>query len=323
VVYLQQNISFSHYLALLTLADACLITILRDGMNLTSHEYVACQHGHFGPLIISEFAGVYGSFGAALRVNPWDRGEVSEAILEALTMSPEDRRYRWRELYAFVCANTAQNYVHNWVSTLDQVHKELAYKMSSRIPPIPVDRVMAAFEGSSKRIFFIDDHDSLYGGQQQQQQHLPTPLPSPAQPRHVDLIARLAANPAHTVYLMSDLPRAALQDFCALPNVGICAENGCFLKYANRSKWEIMLPDQEADLSVWQAKVLEVLEFYTARTPGSVIEQKEISLVWHFLPDHFASVQAAECQNHIQQALGPAYPIHSIVTRDTVEVTPR
>ena len=38
-----KNIPSSQYFALLTLADACLITSLRDGMNLTSHEYVGCQ----------------------------------------------------------------------------------------------------------------------------------------------------------------------------------------------------------------------------------------------------------------------------------------
>jgi trehalose 6-phosphate synthase complex regulatory subunit len=54
VVYLHQDISYSHYLALLTVADALLVTSLRDGMNLTSHEYVVCQEGKHGPLIISE-----------------------------------------------------------------------------------------------------------------------------------------------------------------------------------------------------------------------------------------------------------------------------
>jgi trehalose-6-phosphate synthase len=73
VVYLHQDISFGHYLSLLTMADACLITSLRDGMNLTSHEYVVCQENTHSPLIISEFTGTYGSFGAAaIRINPWD-----------------------------------------------------------------------------------------------------------------------------------------------------------------------------------------------------------------------------------------------------------
>lgn len=106
VVYLQQDISFSHYLALLTIADACLITSVRDGMNLTSHEYVVCQEHNHSPLIISEFTGTYGSFGAALRINPWHYKEVANAINEALTMSTEERIRTHKELFRHVTSNT-------------------------------------------------------------------------------------------------------------------------------------------------------------------------------------------------------------------------
>lgn len=54
IVFLHQDISFSQYLALLTAADTSLITPLRDGMNLTSHEYIVCQENNHGPLILSE-----------------------------------------------------------------------------------------------------------------------------------------------------------------------------------------------------------------------------------------------------------------------------
>lgn len=41
VVFLHvQDITFGQYLALLTVADAFLATSLREGMNLTSHEFV-------------------------------------------------------------------------------------------------------------------------------------------------------------------------------------------------------------------------------------------------------------------------------------------
>jgi trehalose 6-phosphate synthase/phosphatase len=73
VVLIAQDVSFPHYLALLSVANVCLITSLRDGMNLTSHEFVLCQKDrNHGPLIISEFAGTSTTFSAALRVNPWD-----------------------------------------------------------------------------------------------------------------------------------------------------------------------------------------------------------------------------------------------------------
>jgi len=72
IVVRLQNLPTHEYLALLTLADAFLVTSLRDGMNLTSHEYVVCQIGQCHPLILSEFAGTYGSLAGALRINPWD-----------------------------------------------------------------------------------------------------------------------------------------------------------------------------------------------------------------------------------------------------------
>lgn len=54
LVFLRQDITFSQYLALLTVADILLVTSLREGMNLTSHEFVFCQNKNCGPLIISE-----------------------------------------------------------------------------------------------------------------------------------------------------------------------------------------------------------------------------------------------------------------------------
>ena len=36
------------------MADVALVTSLRDGMNLVSYEFVACQNGKKGVLILSE-----------------------------------------------------------------------------------------------------------------------------------------------------------------------------------------------------------------------------------------------------------------------------
>ena len=46
------------------------------------------------PLILSEFAGTYGSLGGAIRVNPWDYKEVAESIKDALEMSEDDKTSR-------------------------------------------------------------------------------------------------------------------------------------------------------------------------------------------------------------------------------------
>ncbi len=58
IQYMYHSVNFTELCALYALADALLITSLRDGMNLVSEEYIACQRQRNGVLIISEFAGV-------------------------------------------------------------------------------------------------------------------------------------------------------------------------------------------------------------------------------------------------------------------------
>ncbi|GAA5817194.1 hypothetical protein MFLAVUS_010737 [Mucor flavus] len=121
IVFLHQDISFAQYLALLTCADACLLTPLRDGMNLTSHEYIVCQRETHNPLILSEFTGTYGSFGASVRVNPWDFRQVGDAIHEALSMSSEEKTDRWNELYKCIETNSAQHFASNMITRLSKI----------------------------------------------------------------------------------------------------------------------------------------------------------------------------------------------------------
>lgn len=72
IVYYNHAMTRDEYFSLLILADICLITSVRDGMNLTSHEYIVCQKERKGSLILSEFTGTAGSLSAAIHINPWD-----------------------------------------------------------------------------------------------------------------------------------------------------------------------------------------------------------------------------------------------------------
>ncbi|KAJ3392625.1 Trehalose-6-P synthase/phosphatase complex subunit [Lobulomyces angularis] len=379
VCYLHQDIDFLNYLALLTVADACLITSLRDGMNLTSHEYIVCQEGKYGPLIISEFAGTYGNFGAALRVNPWDAGEVADAINEAFTMSYEDKLSRWTELYSYVSSNTAQNYVESFVRENQLVHEAIRHKATTSIPLLPLKVVRQAYLcNSGRRIFFLDHDGTIiqsgksstinatldatsirknlsstslsssniarrnlstaslnglsnsssgimrsgsYGHLINMSSNASTFLhPTTLSVR--ELLLRLTADSRNIVYIVSGRKKSDLEEFMDIPMLGLSAENGGFMKYAGESQWEAMFDD--LDMSWWKS-VEEIFEYYTDRTPGSYIEHKELSLVWHYgLADlSFASWQAAECQNHIDQALASTYPIHAMKKKKSVEVSPR
>ncbi|CEP15235.1 hypothetical protein [Parasitella parasitica] len=94
VYHYHHQIQTDDYYALLSTADAALITAVRDGMNTTCSEYVMCQQEKHGSLIVSELTGTAGSMGSALLVNPWDYSSVAKAINDALLMSEEEKLAR-------------------------------------------------------------------------------------------------------------------------------------------------------------------------------------------------------------------------------------
>lgn len=75
-----------------------LVTPLRDGMNLVAKEYVACQIGEPGVLILSPFAGAGGMMHEALLVNPYELDQAADTIHRALTMSLDERELRMTQL---------------------------------------------------------------------------------------------------------------------------------------------------------------------------------------------------------------------------------
>ncbi|KAJ2747236.1 Trehalose-6-P synthase/phosphatase complex subunit [Coemansia sp. BCRC 34301] len=125
VVFFHKDIPYSHYLALLSTADAMVITSLRDGMNLTSHEYVLCQREKMSPPVLSEFVGTYGAFnGGALGVNPMDTKAIAQAIKDALVMGPDEKLARWELLHRQVLTNSATSFVSSFISDIESAHAE-------------------------------------------------------------------------------------------------------------------------------------------------------------------------------------------------------
>src|SRR5690606_13476473 len=72
IVYMRRNLDQKELAALYAVADAALVTPLRDGQNLVAKEYVACKPDGDGALILSEFAGAAAEMGEAIQVNPYD-----------------------------------------------------------------------------------------------------------------------------------------------------------------------------------------------------------------------------------------------------------
>jgi trehalose 6-phosphate synthase len=110
----------------------CLVTPLRDGMNLVAKEYVAAQDPENpGVLVLSRFAGAATEMGEALIVNPHDSAEVAEALQRALQMPLEERKERWSALNETVQKGSARLWCETFLNRLENAGKE---------HPAPADR---------------------------------------------------------------------------------------------------------------------------------------------------------------------------------------
>ncbi len=95
--YLNKGFNRKALVGFLRIADAALVTPLRDGMNLVAKEYVAAQDPENpGVLILSRFAGAAEEMDGALVINPYDTDTVAEAMQRALDMPLEERKERWQ-----------------------------------------------------------------------------------------------------------------------------------------------------------------------------------------------------------------------------------
>lgn len=116
--FLYKSVNFQELVSLYAIADACLVTSTRDGMNLVSYEFISSQQEKHGSLILSEFAGAAQSLGGSIIVNPWDTEEVAEAIYEAVTLSQEERKSNHEKLFRYVTKYTASYWGQSFVQEL-------------------------------------------------------------------------------------------------------------------------------------------------------------------------------------------------------------
>lgn len=116
--YMHKSVPFDELISLYSISDVCLVSSTRDGMNLVSYEYIACQSENKGVLILSEFAGAAQSLNGALIVNPWNIDELSEAIKESLTLPEEKKELNFKKLFSYISKYTSGFWGETFVKEL-------------------------------------------------------------------------------------------------------------------------------------------------------------------------------------------------------------
>ncbi|MCH0629855.1 alpha,alpha-trehalose-phosphate synthase (UDP-forming) [Kocuria palustris] len=116
--YLHKSVPFDELISLYAVSDVCLVSSTRDGMNLVSYEYIACQQEKQGALILSEFAGAAQSLNGAIIVNPWNTEELSDAIKELLTLPEEKKKINFEKLFNYINKYTSGYWGESFVKEL-------------------------------------------------------------------------------------------------------------------------------------------------------------------------------------------------------------
>ncbi|ORX34924.1 trehalose 6-P synthase [Kockovaella imperatae] len=119
--YMHKSVPVNELTAMYALADACLVTSTRDGMNLVAYEYISSQIDRHGSMILSEFAGAAQSLNGSLLINPWDVQSTADAIHVALTLSAQQRHSNWNKLWAYVSKYTSEAWGVSFMNDLNRL----------------------------------------------------------------------------------------------------------------------------------------------------------------------------------------------------------
>ena len=117
--YMHMNFPREEMAAMYAAADVCVVTPLRDGMNLVCKEYIACRSNNDGALILSEFAGAAGELRQAYMINPYDVNGMKQGMVLAANDTVQNKRRRMRAL-------RRQVFTHDIDAWADSFLKDLA-----------------------------------------------------------------------------------------------------------------------------------------------------------------------------------------------------
>lgn len=269
VIYRYNQLSFEELSSMYGAADVGLITPLRDGMNLVAKEFVACKSGE-GVLILSELAGAANEMGEAILVNPMDSDEVAGAILTALTMSPEIQQRNIECLQQRLREYTVIDWMNDFLEQLSEVKAIQQTQDTKSLNASTRESLKRDYQQAGKRLMLLDYDGTLVPYSKH---------PSLAAPDEttLSLLTSLAADERNDVTIISGRDRLFLSKWFGHMSINLIAEHGAETRQKG-ADWE----DHVDIAQQWKSVIAPVMELFTRRSPGSFIEEKRHTIVWHY-----------------------------------------
>lgn len=270
VHYFYRSFPLTSLSAFYRMADVGLVTPMRDGMNLVAKEYVASKLDKYGVLVLSEMAGASKELLESILINPNDVDQMVEALKEALTM-PKSEQFRRIESMQ---TSLKKYNIHHWVKIfMERLHfiKEKQNRMSTQLLDDQIcDEISERYHAASRRLIFADYDGTL-------SPHTDDPYSSGPDKDLLQTLKSLSQDPKNHVIIISSRDKNTLNKWLGHLPIDIVAEHGVWLKETGE---EFQLIDKIENR--WKYEIRPILEDYVGRTPGSFLEEKDYSLVWHY-----------------------------------------
>lgn len=343
VVLIDEPLKFYERIAYYVVAECCLVTAVRDGMNLIPYEYIITRQGNEkldkvlglesstrkkSMLVVSEFIGCSPSLSGAIRVNPWNIDAVADAMDSALTMAEAEKQMRHEKHYRYVSTHDVGYWARSFLQDLERTCKDhvqrrcwgIGFGLSFRVVALDpnfrklsMEHIVSAFKKNRNRAILLD-----YDGTLMPQASIDKGPSS----KTIEIINSLCRDKNNMVFIVSARTRDKLADwFSPCENLGIAAEHGYFLRLKRDEEWETCVPVVDCS---WKQIAEPVMKLYTETTDGSTIEDRETALVWCYEdadPD-FGSCQAKELLDHLESVLTNE-PVTVKSGQNIVEVKPQ
>jgi trehalose 6-phosphate synthase/phosphatase len=269
--YLYRPFELDDLIELYTAADIALITPARDGMSLIAKEFVASKPDGRGVLILSETAGAVHEMNEALIVNPNNLEEIAETIKQAILMPVEEQERRNKVLQKRLKRYNVDRWARDFMKGLADVKKLQQTHLTKKINIERKKDIINDYHRTKNRIFLLDYDGTLVGFKKN---------PADAKPDQelYSILKKLSINPQNSVVIISGRDKETLGKwFVGNRNISFIAEHGVWFKNPGED-WSML---EKID-NEWKKSVHPILEFYVDQTPGSFIENKNFSLVWHY-----------------------------------------
>ncbi len=272
------------------MADVALVTPLRDGMNLVCKEYIASKIDQQGVLILSEMAGSAKELSDAILINPFDIKQIVDALKQALEMPKEEQKKHM----AIMQSSLKRYNIHHWVSLfLDRLAESKAqqrHSITQKLNQKAHQEVIKSYQDAQKRLIFLDYDGTLAPFTKDPDQAKPTP-------ELISLLTQLSNDPKNQVVVISGRGRDSLGLWLKDLPLDLICEHGIWRKEKNED-WH----KAENISDEWKQTIKPVLELYVSRTPGSFVEEKNYSLVWHYrkVETGLGELRTRELSSHLK-----------------------